>query len=140
MTKEMEKRSCIMREGSAVYGENQEEDEDVSMPRRNKIEIFVDENRMSPRWKKGRTISSVEKESAGEDEMYRGLRKKEREREKRHSSGKAFEVERIEDKKRDACCGRTEKEADRFPPFSLFSLSPRQKDREIRSLVPFPIW
>lgn len=43
-----------MREGSAVYGENWEEDEDVSMPRRNKIEIFVDENRMSPRWKKGR--------------------------------------------------------------------------------------
>lgn len=75
MTKEMEKRSCVMREGSVVYGENREEDEDVSMPRRNKIEIFVDENRMSPRWKKGRTRSSVEKESAGEGGMYRGLRK-----------------------------------------------------------------
>lgn len=47
--RKMEKRPCIMREGSAVYGENREEDEDVSMPRRNKIEIFVDENRMSPR-------------------------------------------------------------------------------------------
>lgn len=54
MEKMEKKRSCVMRKGSAVYGENREGDEDVSMPRRNKIEIFVDENRMSPRWKKGR--------------------------------------------------------------------------------------
>lgn len=46
---------CYKREGGflAVCGENREEDEDVSMPRPNKIEIFVDENRMSSRWKKG---------------------------------------------------------------------------------------
>lgn len=49
------KNTCYEREGGflAVCGENREEDEDVSMPRPNKIEIFVDENRMSPRWKKG---------------------------------------------------------------------------------------
>lgn len=49
------KNMCYEREGGflAVCGENREEDEDVSMPRPNKIEIFVDENRMSPRWKKG---------------------------------------------------------------------------------------
>lgn len=55
-----------MKEGPAVYGKNQEEDEDVSMPRRNKIEIFVDENRMSPRWKKGADEGLVERESAEE--------------------------------------------------------------------------
>jgi len=67
--KEMEKRSCVMREVSAVYGENRE---DVSMPRRNKIEIFVDENRMSPRWKKGWMRSSWKEKAQEEEECVEG--------------------------------------------------------------------
>lgn len=74
-----------MREGSAVYGENREEDEDVSMPRRNKIEIFVDENRMSPRWKKG---ANEEEKARRKEEMYWELDRG-RERERETKGGKA---------------------------------------------------
>lgn len=116
----MEKRSCVMKEGPAVDGKNQEEDETVSMPRRNKIEIFVDENRMSPRWKKGQLRGSW-KERA----QWNVSRVRQRKREngtERRSSEKAVEVQN-RGKKRDAYCGRTEKETDRSPFFSFFFLS-----------------
>lgn len=52
-TKETENRHVGGERLRCLQGKSREEDEDVSMPRPNKIEIFVDENRMSPRWKKG---------------------------------------------------------------------------------------
>lgn len=109
-----------MKEGPAVYGKNQEEDEDVSMPRRNKIEIFVDENRMSPRWKKGQMRGSL-KEKAQRNVSRIRQRKGENGTERR-SSEKAAELQN-RGKKRDANCGRTEKEADRSPFFLFFSLA-----------------
>lgn len=116
----MEKRSCVMKEGPAVYGKNQEEYEDVSMPRRNKIEIFVDENRMSPRWKKGQ-MRGTWKEKAQRNVSRIRRRKRENGTERR-SSEKAVEVQN-RGEKRDAYCGRTEKEADRSPFFPFFFLS-----------------
>lgn len=137
-----EKRLCVMRESSAVYGENREEGEDVSMPRRNKIEIFVDENRMSPRWKKGADEKLVERESAREGEMYRGLdreRKRERETKRKGVAPERRLKCRIEIRSERLL--RKDREKDRsFFLFPFFFLSRRQKDREIRSLVPFPIW
>lgn len=44
------------------------------MPRPNKIEIFVDENRMSPRWKKG-CENLVKKESVRGRGSVSGVRK-----------------------------------------------------------------
>jgi len=54
--------------GPAVCEENRQEDEDVSMPRPNKIEIFADENRMSPRWEKGCARGKRKREKT---EVYR---------------------------------------------------------------------
>lgn len=70
------------------------------MPRPNKIEIFVDENRMSPKWKKGRKPRGKRKHNGCV--VYRErLKKGQREA----YSGKAVEVEN-RGKKRDAGCGR----------------------------------
>lgn len=98
---------------------------------------------MSPRWKKkgrAREIRGKRKHAWGW--MYQRVGKGDRVR-----SGKAVEMEN-RSKKRDA--GRekerkrkggreNEKGTDRFP-FSFFPFLRWQKDREIRSLVPFPIW
>lgn len=70
---------------------------------------------------KGADEKPVERESAEEGGMYRGLdRESERERTERRSSGKTVEMQN-RGKKRDAYRGRTEKEVDRFPSFLFFS-------------------
>lgn len=59
------------RKGEQVAREYREEDENVSIPRPNKIEIFADENRMNLEMEKG------EMKACGE---FRGVKKKDRER------------------------------------------------------------
>lgn len=89
---------------------------------------------------KGMDEKLQERETAGGGEMYRGLERK-RDGMKRCIASERSKC-RIEVRSETPVRSGTEGQRKRSIvfPLSFFSFPQWQKDREIRSLVPFPIW